>query len=76
MINKFVRMLCYRMCRLCIFDRLILGAIQTGLFSTLFAIGNLIVFNRFPKTNLYILFNWPVGRIYTNVRSFHLVMAP
>ena len=50
-----------------ILNRLIRGAIQTGLFAGIFSTCNLITFLFFPNTNLYGTFAIPVGRIYTNV---------
>lgn len=50
-----------------ILNRLIRGAIQTGLFAGIFSIGDLITFIAVPSTNLYGMFAIPIGRIYTNV---------
>ncbi|KAN0073600.1 hypothetical protein V8E55_012207 [Tylopilus felleus] len=49
-----------------ILNRLIRGAIQTGLFAGIFSIGDLITFIAVPSTNLYGMFAIPIGRIYTN----------
>ncbi|KAI6009315.1 hypothetical protein EDC04DRAFT_858620 [Pisolithus marmoratus] len=46
--------------------RLIRGAIQTGLFASIFSLGDLITFLVLPYTNLYGMFAIPVGRIYSN----------
>ena len=50
-----------------IVNRLIRGAIQTGLFAGIFSMGDLIMFVVFPNTNLCGMFAIPLGRIYTNV---------
>ena len=50
-----------------VLNRLIRGAIQTGLFAAIFAAGDLITFLRVPTTNFYGMFAIPIGRIYTNV---------
>ncbi|KAG6329938.1 hypothetical protein ID866_9151 [Astraeus odoratus] len=47
--------------------RLIRGAIQTGLFASIFSLGDLISFLTLPNTNFYGMFAIPIGRIYTNV---------
>ncbi|KAH0835496.1 hypothetical protein J3R83DRAFT_9165 [Lanmaoa asiatica] len=49
-----------------VLNRLICGAIRTGLFAGIFNMGDLICFLVFPSTNLYGMFSIPVGRIYTN----------
>ncbi|KAN0073599.1 hypothetical protein V8E55_012206 [Tylopilus felleus] len=49
-----------------ILNRLIRCAVQTGLFSGFFSLGNLITFVIFPDTDLYVMFAIPLGRIYTN----------
>ncbi|KAI9463143.1 hypothetical protein HD554DRAFT_1415926 [Boletus coccyginus] len=47
-------------------NRLIRGAIQTGLFASTFSLGNLVTFVLFPNTALFGMFAIPIGRIYTN----------
>ncbi|KAN0073597.1 hypothetical protein V8E55_012204 [Tylopilus felleus] len=49
-----------------ILNRLIRGAIQTGLFAGIFSMGALITFVVLPNTNLFGMFGIPLGRIYTN----------
>ncbi|KAH7906944.1 hypothetical protein BJ138DRAFT_1117125 [Hygrophoropsis aurantiaca] len=49
-----------------VLNRLIRGAIQTGLFAGIFSLGDLISFLSWPDTNLYGMFAVPIGRIYTN----------
>lgn len=49
-----------------VLNRLIRGAIQTGLFAGIFSLGDLISFLVLPTTNLYGMFAIPIGRIYTN----------
>jgi thioester reductase-like protein len=51
-----------------IINRLIRGAIQTGLFASIFALADLFSFVLHGDTNLYAMFAFPIGRIYTNVR--------
>ncbi|KAF8345312.1 hypothetical protein F5887DRAFT_221547 [Amanita rubescens] len=46
--------------------RCIRSAIQVGALSTMFALGNLIAFVTWPSANLYGMFLFPIGRIYTN----------
>jgi len=41
-------------------------AIQSGVFCTIFALGTLITFRVTPQSNLFCLFAFPAGRIYTN----------
>jgi len=49
-----------------VIHRLIRGAIQIGIFSTIFAAGDLFSFAFSPRTNFYGMFAVPLGRIYTN----------
>ncbi|KAF9454164.1 hypothetical protein P691DRAFT_770871 [Macrolepiota fuliginosa MF-IS2] len=49
-----------------IINRLIRGAIQTGLFASIFALADLFSFLLHRDTNLYAMFAYPIGRIYTN----------
>jgi len=49
-----------------VINRLIRGAIQTGLFASLFALADLFSFVLHRDTNLYAMFAYPIGRIYTN----------
>ena len=53
-----------------IINRLIRGAIQTGLFASIFALADLFSFVLHGDTNLYAMFAFPIGRIYTNVSPF------
>jgi hypothetical protein len=53
-------------------NRLIRGAIQTGLFVSIFALADLFSFLLHRDTNLYAMFAFPIGRIYTNVRHLKL----
>lgn len=46
--------------------RLIRGAVQTGLFASIFSLGDLISFLALPTTNFYGMFAIPIGRIYSN----------
>ncbi|EKM84080.1 hypothetical protein AGABI1DRAFT_110668 [Agaricus bisporus var. burnettii JB137-S8] len=47
-------------------NRLIRGAIQTGLFASIFALADLFSFTLAGTTTLYAMFAYPIGRIYTN----------
>jgi len=49
-----------------IINRIIRGAIQTGLFASLFALADMFSFLLHRDTNLYAMFAFPLGRIYTN----------
>ncbi|KAH8094483.1 hypothetical protein BXZ70DRAFT_1034476 [Cristinia sonorae] len=49
-----------------VLNRLIRGAIQTGLFAGIFSMGDLATFLKYPDTNFYGMFAIPIGRIYTN----------
>ncbi|KAF8205091.1 hypothetical protein BJ912DRAFT_22740 [Pholiota molesta] len=49
-----------------IINRIIRGAIQTGLFASIFALADLFSFMFHRNTNLYAMFAYPIGRIYTN----------
>ncbi|KAG6331638.1 hypothetical protein ID866_7451 [Astraeus odoratus] len=49
-----------------VLNRLIRGAIQTGLFAGIFSLGDLVSFLVLPTTNFYGMFAIPIGRIYTN----------
>ncbi|KDR83608.1 hypothetical protein GALMADRAFT_133037 [Galerina marginata CBS 339.88] len=49
-----------------IINRIIRGAVQTGLFVSLFALGDMFSFLLHRDTNLYAMFAYPMGRIYTN----------
>ncbi|KAF5363647.1 hypothetical protein D9756_000495 [Leucocoprinus leucothites] len=49
-----------------IINRLIRGAIQTGFFASVFAIGDLFSFLLARQTYFYAMFAYPIGRIYTN----------
>ncbi|KAJ7070146.1 hypothetical protein C8F01DRAFT_1246282 [Mycena amicta] len=49
-----------------IINRLIGGAIRTGLFASIFALADLFSFLLHRDTNLYAMFAYPIGRIYTN----------
>jgi hypothetical protein len=49
-----------------IINRIIRGAVQTGLFASLFALADMFSFLLHRDTNLYAMFAFPLGRIYTN----------
>jgi hypothetical protein len=44
--------------------------VVSGLFASAFALADLFSFVFFRDTNLYAMFAFPIGRIYTNVRNF------
>ena len=67
--------------------RLIRASVQTGIFCTVFAMGDMISFRKtpfletmhadlvlyivaMPRNNLFGMFAFPIGRIYTNVSIF------
>ncbi|KAJ7512897.1 hypothetical protein B0H11DRAFT_1947892 [Mycena galericulata] len=50
-----------------IINSLIRNAIQSGLLVTIVSLGDLFLFAFFSSTNLYSLFVYPLGRIYTSV---------
>lgn len=54
-------------------NRLIRGAIQTGLFASIFALADLFSFLLHQDTFLYAMFAYPIGRIYTNVSIFSVL---
>ncbi|KAL4066318.1 hypothetical protein V8B97DRAFT_2025476 [Scleroderma yunnanense] len=49
-----------------VLNRIIHGAVRTGLFAGIFSMGDLISFLALPTTNFYGMFAIPIGRIYTN----------
>ncbi|KAG8215617.1 hypothetical protein J3R82DRAFT_7485 [Butyriboletus roseoflavus] len=56
-----------------VLNRLIRGVIQTGLFTVIFSIGNLITFVVLPTTSVFAIFGIPLGRIYTNTLMDNLL---
>ncbi|KAJ7456857.1 hypothetical protein B0H11DRAFT_2199945 [Mycena galericulata] len=55
-----------------IINSLIRGAIQSGLLVTMFTLGDLLCFTLSSKTNLYTMFVYPLGRVYTNTVLYTL----
>ncbi|TFY83479.1 hypothetical protein EWM64_g531 [Hericium alpestre] len=49
-----------------VLNRLVRGAIQTGVFAGIFSLSDLATFLQYPDTNMYGMFAIPIGRIYTN----------
>ncbi|TFK36145.1 hypothetical protein BDQ12DRAFT_654967 [Crucibulum laeve] len=49
-----------------VIHRLIRGAVQTGVFASVFALGDMFSFLLLQNTNFYAMFAYPIGRIYTN----------
>ncbi|KAH8831664.1 hypothetical protein DL96DRAFT_1552932 [Flagelloscypha sp. PMI_526] len=56
-----------------IINRCIAASIQSGLFSSVFALGVVVAFLLSPDTYLYAIFAWPLGRIYSNSMLYTLV---
>lgn len=56
-----------------IINRIIRGAVQTGLFCSIFALGDLFSFLFADDTYFYAMFAFPLGRIYTNVRILSIL---
>ncbi|KAH8825034.1 hypothetical protein DL96DRAFT_156612 [Flagelloscypha sp. PMI_526] len=54
-------------------NRCIRAAIQSGLFSSVFALATLVVFTVWTTTYLYAIFGWPLGRTYSNSLLYTLV---
>lgn len=52
-----------------IINRVIRGCVQTGVFVSIFAMADMFSFLFARDTYLYAMFAYPLGRIYTNVRS-------
>ncbi|KAF8343639.1 hypothetical protein F5887DRAFT_292591 [Amanita rubescens] len=57
-----------------VINRLMRMAIQSGTFATIFAIGDMVTFLLIPELNLYGMFTFPIGRIYTNTLMYTLNM--
>ncbi|TFK36144.1 hypothetical protein BDQ12DRAFT_654966 [Crucibulum laeve] len=49
-----------------VINRLIRGAVQTGVFASIFALGDMFCFTLLKGTYFYAMFAYPIGRIYTN----------
>ncbi|KAJ6628566.1 hypothetical protein B0H10DRAFT_1990453 [Mycena sp. CBHHK59/15] len=56
-----------------VLNRLIRGAVQSGVFTSIFALGTLLSFRLSPATYMIALFALPIGRIYTHTMMDHLV---
>ncbi|KAJ6632120.1 hypothetical protein B0H10DRAFT_5194 [Mycena sp. CBHHK59/15] len=52
---------------------LIRGAVQSGVFTSIFALGTLLSFRYSPGTYMIAIFALPIGRIYTHTLLDHLV---
>ncbi|KAH8824758.1 hypothetical protein DL96DRAFT_1467635, partial [Flagelloscypha sp. PMI_526] len=50
-----------------IINRCIRASIQSGLFSSVFALAGLAAFVFWGNTHANMIFGWPSGRIYSNV---------
>ncbi|PPQ96742.1 hypothetical protein CVT26_010226 [Gymnopilus dilepis] len=51
--------------------RLIRSSVETAAIGALFCIMDLITFTGLLRTNFHVIFAFPMGRIYTSVRSTH-----
>ncbi|KAH8818739.1 hypothetical protein DL96DRAFT_1820152 [Flagelloscypha sp. PMI_526] len=56
-----------------VINRCVRAAIQSGLFSSVFAFCHFLVFFFWPYTYLYAIFHYPLGRIYSNSLIYTLV---
>ncbi|KAJ6614982.1 hypothetical protein B0H10DRAFT_1916209 [Mycena sp. CBHHK59/15] len=56
-----------------VLNRLIRGAVQSGVFTSVFALGTLLSFRFSPSTYMIALFALPIGRIYTHTMMDHLI---
>ncbi|KAH8813767.1 hypothetical protein DL96DRAFT_503999 [Flagelloscypha sp. PMI_526] len=56
-----------------IINRCTVAAIQSGLFSSVFALAVVVAFLLSPDTYLYAIFAWPLGKIYSNSLLYTLV---
>ncbi|KAH8833063.1 hypothetical protein DL96DRAFT_1552100 [Flagelloscypha sp. PMI_526] len=57
-----------------IIHRCIRAAIQSGLFTSVFAFAALLGFVFWTDTYLYLIFGWPVGRIYSSTFLYTLII--
>ncbi|KAH8833064.1 hypothetical protein DL96DRAFT_1552101 [Flagelloscypha sp. PMI_526] len=57
-----------------IIHRCIRAAIQSGLFTSVFAFADLVGFVFWTDTYLYIIFGWPLGRIYSSTFLYTLII--
>ncbi|KAH8789458.1 hypothetical protein DL96DRAFT_793252 [Flagelloscypha sp. PMI_526] len=57
-----------------VIHRCIKAAIQSGLFSSVFAFASLFTFALWNTTYLYTIFSWPLGRIYSYSLLYTLVI--
>ncbi|KAJ7657591.1 hypothetical protein B0H17DRAFT_1213437 [Mycena rosella] len=56
-----------------VLNRLMRTAVQSGLFTAVFALGTLLSFRISPGTYMIALFALPIGRIYTQTLMDHLI---
>ncbi|KAH8825036.1 hypothetical protein DL96DRAFT_156809 [Flagelloscypha sp. PMI_526] len=54
-------------------NRCVRASIQSGFFSSVFAIAIILAFAFWPSTYLFAIFGWPLGRIYSNSLLYTLV---
>ncbi|KAJ7620164.1 hypothetical protein FB45DRAFT_929580 [Roridomyces roridus] len=54
-------------------NMLMRAAIQSGIFTSLFAIGSLLAYRYAPGTYMNLIFSVPIGRIYTHTILDHLI---
>ncbi|KAH8836164.1 hypothetical protein DL96DRAFT_110423 [Flagelloscypha sp. PMI_526] len=56
-----------------VINRCVKAAIQSGLFSSVFAVLHFLAFIFWSENYLYAIFHWPLGRIYSNSLIYTLV---
>ncbi|KAJ6619286.1 hypothetical protein B0H10DRAFT_2433500 [Mycena sp. CBHHK59/15] len=56
-----------------VLNHLIRGAVQSGVFTSIFALGALLSFHFSPGTYMITLFVFPIGRIYTHTIMDHFI---
>ncbi|KAJ7452738.1 hypothetical protein B0H11DRAFT_283318 [Mycena galericulata] len=56
-----------------VLDSLIRGAVHSGVFTSLFALGTLLSFRYAPNTYMIAIFALPIGRVYTHTLLDHLI---
>ncbi|KAH8829005.1 hypothetical protein DL96DRAFT_1023869 [Flagelloscypha sp. PMI_526] len=57
-----------------IIHQCIRAAVQSGFFSSVFALAGLLCFVFWTSTYLYVIFGWPVGRIYSYSLLYTLII--
>ncbi|KAH8825032.1 hypothetical protein DL96DRAFT_1817633 [Flagelloscypha sp. PMI_526] len=57
-----------------ILNRCIRTSIQSGLFTSVIAVADVLIFAFWPVSYLYAILGWPIGRIYSNSLLYTLVI--